>query len=288
MKKYFFIITLGLVMGVYFVWEEPAFFNGALPQPVAVSPVSVPPAAQEPAIERTSRPVLPEPVVVPPPPRPEPPVMGTGNVLLDVPFQPQAPFGQWSQPWQDACEEASLVLANRFAHGTTTLSREEMRDEILRLVEFQNGKYGDYKDSDAMRTAEIGREVYGLTLEVREVSPHTKDFGVGVKGDEQRTDGIDEIKQYIREGKLVVAPMAGRELHNPYFTPPGPLYHMVIIRGFDERSGEFITNDIGTRRGESLRYPYERIWKALHDFPGEKERILEGAKKIIVISPSSE
>lgn len=248
------------------MWEEPAFFNGAITPPVSVLPVSVPPAVQDPVPERIPPPVQPKPIVVPPPPRSEPPVTGTDSVLLDVPFQPQAPFADWREPWENACEEASLVLANRFAHGTQTLTKEEMRDEILRLVEFQNTHYGDYKDSDAARTAAIGREVYGLEVEVREIGE------------------IEEIRGVLREGKLVIAPMAGRELHNPYFTPPGPLYHMLVIRGFDEQRGEFIANDVGTRRGEGLRYPYAILWNALHDFPGELERILEGEKRIIIIS----
>ncbi len=77
--------------------------------------------------------------------------------------------------------------------------------------------------------------------------------------------------------------MAGRELHNPNFTTPGPLYHMIVIRGFDDDAQEFIVNDIGTRRGEKFHYAYKVIWNALHDFTGDKEKILEGGKRIIAV-----
>jgi len=183
-----------------------------------------------------------------------------------VPFQSQAPFADWSQPWEDACEEASLVLANRYARGIETLSKEEMRDEILRLVEYQNNTYGDYKDSDAARTAEIGRGVYELDAEVKNIK------------------NVEEIITALARESLVIAPMAGRLLGNPYFTPPGPFYHMVVIKGYDPAAGEFIAHDIGTRRGSEYRYRSKTVWNALHDFPGDKERIEEGAKRIIVVN----
>ncbi|OGB90798.1 hypothetical protein A2625_07140 [candidate division WOR-1 bacterium RIFCSPHIGHO2_01_FULL_53_15] len=37
------------------------------------------------------------------------PAYGSPNKLeLKVPFLCQAPFGDWRQPWQDACEEAAI------------------------------------------------------------------------------------------------------------------------------------------------------------------------------------
>src|SRR5690606_17648726 len=39
------------------------------------------------------------------------------QVNLDVPFYSQAPEGDWSLPWQEACEESSLLLAHAYATG---------------------------------------------------------------------------------------------------------------------------------------------------------------------------
>ncbi len=40
------------------------------------------------------------------------------DVLLDIPFTPQAPFGEWSNPiYQDGCEEAVRLIAVRWARG---------------------------------------------------------------------------------------------------------------------------------------------------------------------------
>jgi hypothetical protein len=36
------------------------------------------------------------------------------EINLNVPFFPQAPDANWNQPWKDACEESSVVLAYHF------------------------------------------------------------------------------------------------------------------------------------------------------------------------------
>ena len=262
MKKILFIIVWAFLAGVFFVSEEPHSYPQGTVASVRIQPELLETVQRAPNTVESIQ-SAPDRIDA----SDKPYTSGRlERILLDVPFQPQAPFRNWSEPWQEACEEASLVLANRFAHGTQTLTREEMRDEIARLVDFQNRQYGDYKDSDAARTAAIGRAVYGLAVEVREI------------------EGAGDMRKILEEGKLIIAPMAGRELNNPYFTPPGPLYHMLVIRGYDDATGEFITHDVGTRRGEGMRYPYDVIWNALHDFPGDKERILEGRKAVIVVS----
>lgn len=53
-------------------------------------------------------------------------------------------------------------------------------------------------------------------------------------------------------------------LGNPYFTPPGPIYHMLVIKGYNLT--EFITNDPGTRRGADYVYSYQTLMKAIHDW----------------------
>ena len=76
-------------------------------------------------------------------------------------------------------------------------------------------------------------------------------------------------------------------MENPYFRVPGPLYHALVIVGYDDAKKEFITHDPGTRRGENYHYSQEIIWNAAHDFPGKKSDILEGAKNIILVKKES-
>ena len=92
---------------------------------------------------------------------------------------------------------------------------------------------------------------------------------------------ITDIKNEISVGRIVIAPAAGRLLKNPYFTPPGPLYHMVVIRGFDDARSVFVTNDAGTRRGNGLLYPQTVLFNAIHDWNGGD--VLHGKKTVIIV-----
>ena len=51
---------------------------------------------------------------------------------LAVPFQPQAPFANWDMPYQEACEEASLIMADAYFAGQA-LSANDMDYAIKKL-----------------------------------------------------------------------------------------------------------------------------------------------------------
>ena len=90
----------------------------------------------------------------------------------------------------------------------------------------------------------------------------------------------------MSRGSLVLVPAFGQILGNPYFTPPGPATHMLVIRGYDETTKEFITNDPGTRRGEGYRYSYAALVRAIRDYPtGDHEPVPTLEKRMIVVGP---
>ena len=79
-------------------------------------------------------------------------------------------------------------------------------------------------------------------------------------------------------------PVDGRGL-NPKYKAPGPERHMILIRGYDDDTGEFITNDAGTRKGEKYRYKYEKLFNAIRDYPtGDHVPVVGRIKKMIVVS----
>lgn len=187
------------------------------------------------------------------------------KVNLPVPFLCQAPYADWSQPWQDACEEAAIIMAMHYVKSEP-LDREPGKYEILGLVKFQEKKYGGHHDLTAKRTAKLIRDYYQYNeMEVR------------YKFD------VEDIKAELAKGKVVIAPMAGRLLGNPYYRRPGPAYHYMVFKGYDDRAGEFITNDSGTRRGRDYRYKYNVAYNAIHDWTGSKETIAQGKKAMIVV-----
>lgn len=183
--------------------------------------------------------------------------------LLDVPFAPQSPYAVWDERDEESCEEASIVIVHYFWQKKN-LAPELMRQELDALIGFQISHYGDYKDSDARGIARLAYDYYGYE-----------------KAKVYYDITIDDIKREIVQGNPVIIPAAGRALKNPYYTPPGPLYHNLVLIGFNDKG--IITCDPGTRRGKGYFYPYDVLYKAIHDFPGSKEKIEEGRKAMIII-----
>jgi hypothetical protein len=163
---------------------------------------------------------------------------------LDVDFASQAPFANWDALHQEACEEASMATVAMYFSGQK-LDETIMDQEILSLYAWEQ-KNGYAIDLSASQTADILGEYYGLNARV--VTEVT----------------VSRIKEELDMGHLVIAPLAGRLLGNPYFTSPGPIYHMLVIRGYD--SDEFITNEVGTKRGDGFRYKYNILINAVHDW----------------------
>jgi predicted small lipoprotein YifL len=190
------------------------------------------------------------------------------EVNLDVPFFSQAPTGDWGEPYQESCEEASVLLAYYFVTGQTPTA-EEFEEDLLAIVDWEVDRFGQYEHTTVEQTAEIADQ-------------HLNYRSYEIVSD----PSAEDIKGYLAAGYPVVAPFAGRYLGNPYFTGEGPVYHMLVIRGYDAK-GRFITNDVGTRHGESFVYSEQTIMTALHDWHDDAETdpegILNGKKVILVL-----
>lgn len=183
--------------------------------------------------------------------------------FIEVPFTSQAPFKNWDEYHEEACEEAALLMMKYFSDNEK-LSPEIAEKEIQAMINFQLKKYGDYRDSDASQIVKLAKDFYAMeNLEV------VYDF--------QKED----LKKRLAKGKPIIVPAAGRLLHNPNFTYPGPLYHNLILTGYEGE--EIIANDPGTRKGKNYRYNEDILYGAIHDFPGKKEEIENGRKAMIIM-----
>lgn len=183
----------------------------------------------------------------------------------------QAPFGEWSDlRYQDGCEEASAMMAVRWARGQTgAIGKQEAHDEIAKALAWEEEKYGSYHDTSAADTASrIFKGYYGYD-------------NVLVEYDISSQDIIDELKM----GNVVVTPMNGQKLGNPYYTAPGPERHMLVIIGYNPTTKKFITNDPGTRQGKDFQYDVDVFMNAVRDYPsGTKVPITTIRKAMIVVS----
>ncbi len=170
------------------------------------------------------------------------------EVNLNIPFQPQAPFADWAEPYQDACEEASIIMVDHYLRGVG-LSKQEMKDEIDQMVAWQTQKWDWHKNLTVEEVKIVAAEFYKYKTEI--ITDLT----------------IKKIKTQLSLGRPVVVPATGRDLGNPYYTPPGPIYHMLVIKGYDA-NGNFITNDPGTKRGADYSYNESVLLPAIRDWDG--------------------
>ncbi|MCX6741054.1 MAG: C39 family peptidase [Candidatus Parcubacteria bacterium] len=197
--------------------------------------------------------------------------------LLTVPFTSQAPFGVWDPVHNDACEEAALIMAKSWVDGHL-LNATIADKEILEAVAWEAKTWGQQYELTAERMATLGKDFLGLK--------NIKIFA-GLT--------TNDMKSQLSQGNLILVPVAGRLLGNPYYRQPGPIYHILVIKGYNEQ--EFITNDAGTRRGESYSYFYQTLLNAVHDWPYgapdfginiakdvQAQKILTGQRAMLVIS----
>jgi hypothetical protein len=184
------------------------------------------------------------------------------SVNLAVPFTPQAPHANWEMPYQEACEEASILMVRAYYENQSKglLDANQIDAALFDMVAYQEKELGFTPDMTAEETVEFITEYYGYTTLLLE------------------DPTVEQLKDHLRAGRPVLIPAAGRQLGNPYFTAPGPIYHMLVLRGFT--STQFIVNDPGTRRGEAYLYDTETIMTAMHDWNGGD---VENGKKVAII-----
>ena len=166
------------------------------------------------------------------------------KILISVPFVPQAPFADWSEPYENACEEASVIMVNHYLNQTS-LSADQMKSEIDASVNWQIENWGGHNDLNATKTLKLAKDYFGLNGEILE------------------NYSVESIKKELVKGNPVIAPTAGRKLGNPNFRGNGPEYHMLVIIGYDSSRQTFITNDPGTRNGKSYIYSHQTLLDAI-------------------------
>ncbi|MBT6254505.1 hypothetical protein HOI83_04745 [Candidatus Uhrbacteria bacterium] len=187
------------------------------------------------------------------------------SINLAIPFTSQAPHSNWDLPYQEACEEASVLMAvSFFDKELVNLSSADEADEaILSVVAFETDKYDLFLDTTAAETKRFAEAMYP-----------------GYGFDLLSNPSVDDIKTALSNGSPVIVPAAGRELGNPNFTGAGPLYHMLVLRGYTDST--FVTNDPGTRNGNGYVYKQKTIMDAMGDWNAGDPA--NGAKVVIVVT----
>lgn len=184
------------------------------------------------------------------------------SINLDVPFTSQAPEKDWSQPWQDACEEAAIIMLHAYEHDKS-ISIDSAKHDILTMVKWEE---------------DLG---WGRSIEMEKIQKIFTDYLTGYTGKLHVVENptINQIKEYIAGGKPVFVVADGRILPNPHFQNGGPPYHALIVRGYTKDS--FITNDPGTQFGKNYKYKYNDLMISIHDW--NEGDVPNGRRLVLVV-----
>ena len=181
------------------------------------------------------------------------------RVHLSVPFTSQAPEKNWDQPWQDACEEAVVLMLDAYYKGYG-VSPLFAKDEILRMVAWEENKgWGGSINIEEVVT--LAQHVTGRQTQKILTNPTVAD-----------------IKQSVASGHPVLVVADGKILPNPHFSGDGPDYHALVVRGYTETT--FITNDPGTQFGENFEYAYDDLLNAIRDW---NDGDVKSGKRVVMV-----
>ncbi len=193
------------------------------------------------------------------------------TLIQTVPFTSQAPTGTWSDDrQQNACEEASVLMAIWWAKNEKPTSSQDALKQILAIATYEEKTFGTSEDTNPIDTVTRIFKGYFQYNKAEAVSEIT----------------LQDIIQEIMKGHVVILPMDGIKLANPHYTQPGPERHMLLIVGYDAKTKEFVTNDSGTRYGSGYRYPEAKVFDAIREYPTGNHLPITGTakKSMIVIS----
>ncbi|MCX6781191.1 MAG: C39 family peptidase [Candidatus Magasanikbacteria bacterium] len=190
----------------------------------------------------------------------------TGAINLDLIFFPQAPKKIWDADLEEYCEEASLLAVDAW-YKHKTYSVDEMEAALSAMKDWEIKTFGYFQSTSVEQTAQIAREYLGYK-KIRVIDRPT----------------IAQIRAEIVAHHPVIVPANGKLLKNPYFKNGGPMFHMVVVRGFTE-SGDVIVNDPGTQFGENFVYSPDVILSAMADWDhGQDEtQVATGIPRVLVV-----
>ena len=185
--------------------------------------------------------------------------------LLPVPFTSQAPTANWDKIHNEDCEEASTIMVAEYFSGNKNarLDPELVEGQLTKLTDWEMQTFGYNLDINSEEVIKMVSANYSLQTKI------IKDFT------------IDDIKNELAQNHLVLLPANGQLLGNPNFKQPGPIYHMLVIKGYT--SDSIITNDPGTRNGQNYPYSYDTLYNANGNWSHQTNSVDLTQKNIIVV-----
>lgn len=174
---------------------------------------------------------------------------GPARVALPVPYVSQVPDGAWVSPWDEACEEASLLMVRGFYADATAIGREDGKAEMRKMFEWEQEAWKNVEDTDAEQTRALA-EAFGLATRV------------------VRDPSAAEIVAELRAGRPVIAFLDMYALWGE--RPAGDGFHVVVVAGYDADKRRFQVMD--PAKDDVRWYAEGHLMAVLHDYdPKTKE-----------------
>ncbi len=188
--------------------------------------------------------------------------------LIKALFVPQSPEKNWDQPWQDACEEASLLTVDYFYKNNHSADINAIKNDLLKMIDFENQQSFTH-DMNVAQMSFVAQNYLNYSTKI--INNPT----------------VNDIKTYIFQDIPIIVPANGKILYqeNKHFNSGGPYYHNLVIIGYDDTKQKFVVHDVGTQFGAYYKYSYSLLMESIHDFPESKnkEDINRGEKRVLIL-----
>ena len=185
-------------------------------------------------------------------------------VILPVPFTTQAPNGNWNR--NEDCEETSITMANAFLNGQSEdhMPALDAQKAINALKSWEQINAGYNANTGADATMQMAQGAFGIL--VTQIKDYTE---------------LD-LKKALAKNHPILLPINAKLLQNPKYLNGGPLYHMILVRGY--HSGRFIVNDPGTESGDGNEYSFETLKNAAADWDNAAQAMDPNRKIALILS----
>lgn len=193
------------------------------------------------------------------------------NVLLPVPYTSQAPLGNWAAK-QHACEEASLVMADRYLRGdhSGALIDPTTADAAINQVT----AWKPAEDLTSRQLGEVAAKYLGWAYEVLPAQQLT-------------------MQQQLALGRPLIVGVRTHGLGNSdypgyrshYEQPAWSVSHYLVVVGYDQ-SGSFVLNDPGITRGHGYHITYNQLMHAIDDLDQAYPN-LDSGRVFLVLAPAA-
>src|ERR1700730_4207050 len=204
-------------------------------------------------------------------PSDQPPVNLPAAVILPVPFTSQAPLNNWADR-QHTCEEASLVMVDRYLRGDHSGALIDPRTADNAINQITAWKPA--VDLTSQQVGEVAQKNLGWAYKLLP------------------SDRLN-MKQQLALGRPLIFGVRTHGLGNAnypgyhtHFEQPGwSVSHYIVVVGYDQ-ADTYILNDPGLTKGHGYHISYDQLMHAVDDLD-QAYPSLNSGRIFVVLAPAS-